>query len=250
MELLVRSFGFYSVAFLGIILLRYFLVAGGVFFFFWKFGYPGGAHPDRQSSLHAWRLIRHDIKLAMLSTGIFALFAAFIMSAYALGLTRLYDQPQQYGIWYIIASYIAILLLQDTYFYFTHRLFHHPTIFRWVHQGHHQSRYPTPWTSFAFDPLEAVVHALFLGGVVFILPLHFITLIAIATTMTIWAVINHLELDRLSPSFPHYWLGDWMIGPAHHSRHHRQYKVNYGLYFTFWDRLLNTEDNANATAKR
>jgi sterol desaturase/sphingolipid hydroxylase (fatty acid hydroxylase superfamily) len=33
-----------------------------------------------------------------------------------------------------------------------------------------------------------------------------------------------------------------VIGPAHHAIHHRKYKTHYGLYFTFWDRLLNTQD--------
>jgi sterol desaturase/sphingolipid hydroxylase (fatty acid hydroxylase superfamily) len=37
-------------------------------------------------------------------------------------------------------------------------------------------------------------------------------------------------------------LGRWFIGPAHHSIHHRKYTVHYGLYFTFWDKLLGTQD--------
>jgi sterol desaturase/sphingolipid hydroxylase (fatty acid hydroxylase superfamily) len=37
-------------------------------------------------------------------------------------------------------------------------------------------------------------------------------------------------------------LGRWFIGPAHHSVHHRKYTVHYGLYFTFWDKLLGTQD--------
>lgn len=239
--MIVNSFWLNSIAFLGIILLRYFLVAGGVFFFFKILQWPITSTPDRTFREHSWHLIWHDIKLSVLSTGIFAITAALMMSAYTSGLTRLYYLPQQYGLWYIPISYLLVLFLQDTYFYFTHRLFHHPSLLRWMHQGHHRSRYPTPWTSFAFDPLEAVVHALFLFVIIFVIPLHFITLIAIAITMTIWAIINHLEIDRLSPAFPHHWLEMYVIGPAHHSCHHRQYTVNYGLYFTFWDRLLNTQ---------
>jgi lathosterol oxidase len=136
----------------------------------------------------------------------------------------------------------VVLLLQDTYFYFTHRLSHHPVLFSWLHRGHHRSCHPTPWTSFAFDLPEAIVQSLFLVGIVFVIPLHFITLIAVLSTMTIWAVLNHLGLDRLPASFPHHWLGKWFIGPAHHSVHHRKYMVHYGLYFTFWDRLLGTQD--------
>ncbi|MGZ5247104.1 MAG: hypothetical protein ACXWV5_08645, partial [Flavitalea sp.] len=31
------------------------------------------------------------------------------------------------------------------------------------------------------------------------------------------------------------------IGATHHSLHHKQFKFNYGLYFTFWDKWKKTE---------
>jgi lathosterol oxidase len=240
--LISHSFGFYGIGFFGIILFRYFLVAGGTYLLFYS---PFSQFFGSQISQHrspSWRSIQRDIQLSVLSAAVFALAAAFVVSLYNLGITRLYSHPQQYGLWYLGISYVAVLVLQDAYFYFTHRLFHHPALFPWLHQGHHRSRYPTPWTSFAFDPLEAVVQSLFLVGILFVLPLHFVTLIAVLTTMTVWAALNHLGIDRLPASFPHHWLGRWFIGPAHHSIHHLKYTTHYGLYFTFWDRLLGTDD--------
>jgi sterol desaturase/sphingolipid hydroxylase (fatty acid hydroxylase superfamily) len=64
--------------------------------------------------------------------------------------------------------------------------------------------------------------------------------------MTVWAVVNHLGLDRLPLRFPHHWLGRWFIGPAHHSLHHRRHGVHFGLYFTFWDQICGSEDPAYA----
>jgi Delta7-sterol 5-desaturase len=226
-----HSFAFYGIAFFGIILARYFVIAGGTYWYFYQNHHTA---PPRS--------IQHDIQLSVLSTAVFALAAALIMGAYGAHHTRLYSDAQQYGWWYLGASYLAVLVLQDAYFYFTHRLFHHPLLFRWLHQGHHRSRQPTPWTSFAFDPLEALVQSAFLIGLVLVLPLHFITLIAVMTTMTIWSVLNHLGVDRLPTAFPHHWLGRWFIGPAHHSVHHRKYRFHYGLYFTFWDKWLGTQD--------
>jgi sterol desaturase/sphingolipid hydroxylase (fatty acid hydroxylase superfamily) len=190
-------------------------------------------------SLHS---VLHDIRLSVVSAGVFALASALILTGYNHGLTLLYSSCQQYGLAYLGLSYCLVLLVQDTWFYFTHRLFHHPSFFRWFHQGHHRSRQPTPWTSFAFDPLEAVVQSLFLIVIVFVIPLHFVTVIAVLTTMTVWAVLNHLSVDRLPGSFPHHWLGKWFIGPAHHSLHHKKYNFHYGLYFTFWDKLLGSQD--------
>lgn len=250
-----RSFGFYGIAFFGIILVRYFLIAGGTYWFFYSPISQAFASNRSRRLSPSWQSIEQDITLSIFSAGVFAIAAALVMSGYGLGITRLYGHYQQYGWWYLGASYGAVLILQDTYFYFTHRLFHHPRLFRWLHRGHHRSRYPTPWTSFAFDPLEAVVQSLFLVGIVFIIPLHFVTLIAVLTTMTVWAVLNHLELERLPLSFPHHWLGRWFIGPAHHSLHHRNCTVHYGLYFTFWDQQLRTcdpnyEQNIRESPKR
>jgi sterol desaturase/sphingolipid hydroxylase (fatty acid hydroxylase superfamily) len=60
--------------------------------------------------------------------------------------------------------------------------------------------------------------------------------------MTVWSVWKYLGFEIFPPSFPHHWLGKWIIGSTHHAIHHRQYKVHYGLYFTFWDKLLGTQD--------
>jgi len=164
-------------------------VAGGTYLFFYSPLSQSFVNHNLRHWSPSWRSIQQDITLSVLSAGVFALAAAFIMTGYSWGITRLYSHPQQYGLCYLGVSYGAVLVLQDAYFYFTHRLFHHPSLFRWLHQGHHRSRYPTPWTSFAFDPLEAIVQSLFLVGIVFV-----------------------------------------------------KYTVHYGLYFTFWDKLLGTQD--------
>lgn len=198
----------------------------------------------RHRSIQLNRDALHDIHLSVLSSIIFAIAMAASIQLYTHGLTRIYDQPSTHGWWYIGVSYLIVLILQDSYFYATHRLFHWPRFYRLTHQGHHRSRPPTPWTSFAFDPMEAMAHALFLVGVVCLLPLHLGTILAVLTTMTIWAVVNHLGLEQPPLHFPHHWLGHWMIGPAHHSVHHKHQDKHFGLYFTFWDRVMGTEERA------
>ncbi len=235
-------FGVYGLIFFAIILLRYFLIAGGAYAFFYSLWGQSLIGNQLTVNIPHWQSIRKDIQLSIISAIIFALAATCILSGYDWKITRLYIDPGQYGIWYLVASYAIVLLLQDTYFYFTHRLFHHRLLFSWFHKGHHHSRYPTPLTSFAFDLPEAIVQSFFLIIIVLVIPLHFVTLLAILMTMTIWSVVNHLGLDRLPVNFPHHWLGKYFIGPAHHSLHHLKYSFNYGLYFTFWDKVLGTED--------
>jgi Delta7-sterol 5-desaturase len=240
--LISHSFLFYCASFFGLILGRYFLIAGGSHLFFYSALGESFAKRDLYLPSPPWRLIHKDVELSVLSAVVFAIGSALVLSAYDLGKTRLYSDIEDYGLLYLGASYVGVLILQDTYFYFTHRLFHHPRLFRQLHEGHHRSRDTTPWTSFAFDPLEAIIQSLFLIGIVFAIPIHFITMIAILITMTVWAVVNHLRLELFPASFPHHWFGKWFIGPAHHSIHHRNYSKHYGLYFTIWDKLLGTQD--------
>jgi len=240
-----HSFGFWGLTFFAIILARYFLLAGLSYWWLYLRGPSSLAGLGAQGAslrMPSAQSILRDIRLSVLSAAIFAVVTALVLSLQDLGLTRLYSQPDQYGLWYLGASYLLVLLLQDGFFYATHRLCHHPALFSWMHLGHHRSRQPTPWTSFAFDPPEALLQALFLVGMVMLVPLHLITLLAVLTTMTVWAIVNHLGLDRLPVCFPHHWLGRWLIGPAHHSIHHRRSDRHFGLYFTFWDRILATED--------
>jgi len=226
-----HSFWFYVLTFFSIILLRYLAMAGFAHWLLYQ------RQPAKVSILN-------DIHLSVLSTGVFAIATAVIMTLYDQGMTKLHGQIDADTWWTLPLSYLAVLVLQDAYFYATHRLFHHPRLFPWFHQGHHRSRQPTPWTSFAFDPLEAIVQALFLIGVVMLIPLHVVTLLAVLTTMTVWAVVNHLGLEVLPLRFPHHWLGRWVIGPAHHSIHHRRHGKHFGLYFTLWDWVFGSEDPA------
>ena len=245
-----HPFWFYCISLFILISMRYIAVAGSAHLFFYSS--LGKAFAKRKFSTQSlnWDAIFKDVKLSIKSAVIFSIGSASVLSAYDSGNTLLYSDIHQYGLTYLIESYLSVLLLQDAYFYFSHRLFHHPLFFKWLHEGHHRSKETTPWTSFAFDPLEAVFQSLFLIAISFLIPIHFITLIAILITMTVWAVVNHLDLELFSPAFPHHWLGKWIIGPAHHSVHHQRFSKHYGLYLTIWDRLLSTNDkNYDETIK-
>jgi sterol desaturase/sphingolipid hydroxylase (fatty acid hydroxylase superfamily) len=230
---------YYLFAFFGIILTRYFLVAGGAYLLFYSFSKQSFIQQPLKIKSPSRKLIKKDIALSVTATLALSICAALVMTIYKLGATRLYQSIGDYGIWYLIASFLGVILLQDTCFYFFHRGFHHPLLFDWLHRGHHGSKNPTPWTSFALDFPEALIQGLFLVAIVFIIPLHFFVLALLLITMTVWALVNHLGFE-LFPGFPNYWLGQWLISSDHHSLHHRDYTRHYGLYFTFWDRLLGT----------
>lgn len=245
MNPLNHSLGFNGILLFGIILSRYFLVAGGLYWIFYNL-LSEQLTRLRVQRWPTWQqAIRSDIQLSIVSACVFAIAATLMMTSPLLGLTRLYTDISQYGIPYLFFSFFLMLILQDTGFYFCHRLFHHPQLFRWFHQGHHRSQSPTPWTSFAFDLPEAIVQVLLIMVILLILPVHVGTLLAVLVTMTLWSVFNHLGFSLFPDSFVCHWLSQWLIGPQHHVIHHQRYRLHYGLYFTLWDRLLGTQGQSS-----
>jgi len=196
---------------------------------------PAGAEPAKQT----YKPGGHDIALSLGSSWIFALGGAVVIQADGLGLTQLVHEPGSPW-WLVPLEFVGVLLLQDTLFYGLHRLLHHRLCYRWLHQGHHHSRHPTAWTAFAFDPGEALLQAGFLVGVVFLIPLQPATLMALLLTMSAWAVVNHLDPAQQSRAPRSERLAQWLIGPTHHGLHHLRPGRNFGLYFTFWDRICGT----------
>jgi len=238
--LIDSSYFWHWLAFFGFITVRYFVVVGSVHLLFYtNFGrrylsWPSAKKPNSPPVKSIYR----DIELSLVSGVIFAFCGAMILEGSNLGITLIYSDLHQYGLWYNLLSFVLVLLLQDTYFYFTHRYLHKPKLFKLFHRGHHRSIQPTPWTSFAFDPPEALLQALFLVVIVCIVPLHYLVFMMILLTMTIWSIVNHLGFELFQNPLKF----NWFIGAKHHLIHHQKYNMHYGLYFTFWDRLLGTQD--------
>ncbi len=188
--------------------------------------------PDQQ-----WR----EIGWSALTSLIFAAIGLGVMVAYQAGATRIYTDVQAYGwLWYIV-SIGLVLFTQETYYYWLHRWMHRPGVYRWIHKVHHDSLTTSPWTAFSFHPTESTLQALLLPALTFVLPLHSTAICLILIIMTVSGAINHLNTEVYPHAFDRHWLGRWLIGATHHSLHHSQFRYNYGLYFTWWDKWMKTE---------
>lgn len=225
-----------------IIAARYLLVSGLAYWLLWQ----GGGEKLRARRLNRDRPMRRwivqEIRLSLLSSAVYAFPAAIALVAFLHGGTRIYtDWHRHGGVPYILLSCFLYLLVQDTYYYWAHRLMHHPRLFPWLHAGHHRSRQPTPFASFAFDPAEAALTAWLLPALVFFLPVHLGVVIALLLLMTVTAVLNHSGWEVLPQWLVHGPIGGQLITATHHSYHHKRFDRNYGLYFRFWDRLMGTD---------
>ncbi|GAB4521186.1 MAG: sterol desaturase family protein [Parvularculaceae bacterium] len=236
------GFGVTFLALSAIVAARYFAVAGLAH---WLVARDRARAEPKSVKLNAQDprpgAIGREIRWSIVSSFIYAAPAAFVIEQWKLGRTALYTDVSSFGWAYIPASLLLYLFLHDTYFYWTHRAMHHRALFPVMHNIHHQSRPPTVWAAFSFNPLESLVGAVFLPALVFVIPLHVGAALALLTIMTVTSVTNHAGYEI----FPRSWMrgpfGRHLITATHHDLHHRKFSCNYALYFRFWDKLMGTD---------
>ncbi|MFI4974504.1 MAG: sterol desaturase family protein [Caulobacterales bacterium] len=230
-----------TLALTAIIAVRYVLIAWGVYALVWLRPAAKVAGVRLNSEAPKPAHMRYEMRLSLLSSWIYALPAAWAFEVWKHGGTLVYLDVSRYGIAWLFISALLFLVIQDTYYYWLHRLMHHPWLFRWVHAGHHRSRQPTPFASFAFDAAEAALSAWLPVALVFVIPIHPAVILILLTVMTIAAVLNHSGWELLPQGLVRGPVGAWLISATHHSVHHTQYGKNFGLYFRVWDRLMGTD---------
>ncbi len=223
----------------GFVVLRYFLLVGVFYFYFWQW------RPNPFTRLYATagkgRQIRKEIQWSLLTSVIFALSGVLIGWLWELGYTRIYLNFDEYPLWWMPVSVLAFAFFHEIYFYVSHRWMHRPQIYRRIHAVHHLSLEPSPWASFCFHPVESLIESAILPILVCLIPIHPVMFIAYLTLMTLSAINNHLGQELMPQFLRKIGLAKWLISATHHSQHHRFYRCNYGLYFTFMDRWLGTE---------
>jgi len=184
---------------------------------------------------------RTEIIRSAITSFIFAVSGTVLLILWQGGHTGIYLEWSAYPIWYLPVSLLAAMLIHETYYYWLHRWMHRPKIYQLVHKWHHDSIETTSFTAFSFHPIESILQALMIPVLIIFLPMHLSVLLLFLVIMTISATINHAGIEIYPAFFNRHWLGQWIIGATHHDLHHKQFRYNFGLYFTFWDRWMKTE---------
>lgn len=183
-----------------------------------------------------WREIGHST----LTSLIFGLVAWLCLGTSFHQYTQFYGSISEHGLAWLLLSVPVTLLVHDTYFYWAHRLMHHPSVYRKMHLTHHKSVNPSPWAAFAFHPLEAIVEAGIIPILLIIMPLHPASFLGFVLFMLIFNIYGHLGYELFPKWLYTHPLGKWLNTSVYHNLHHEKFTGNYGLYFTFWDRICGT----------
>ncbi|MEM7711518.1 MAG: sterol desaturase family protein [Pseudomonadota bacterium] len=223
-------------AFTAIVLGRYVVVSGTFA------AITSRARPGLHSSARSRRQQRAERRWSGLAALIYAVPTGLAFWAWREhGLTKLYTDPGEYGLWYLPVGGLVYLLAHDAWFYWTHRAMHEPRLFRVVHKVHHDSRPPTAWAAMSFHWTESLSGAILFPVMVFFVPVHVGALGAVLGVATFFGVTNHLGWEIFPARIVNGAFGRWVITASHHHGHHANYRSNYGLYFRFWDRLCGTD---------
>lgn len=222
------------------ICLRYFLLAGLAYVVYYLPIQQRSKTPKIQIAMPDRNQIVREILHSCSTLIIYCATSWLVFRLYALGYTRIYTTSWLNNLPYTLLSFVCCIVLHDAYFYWTHRLMHHRLLYAWIHRTHHKSVNPTPWASFAFHPLEAMISVGIIPLIVFCLPVHPYVLFAFLTFMTAINVMGHLGFELFSAKFMNSKSGRWINTSTNHNLHHQKGKGQYGLYFTFWDRIMGT----------
>jgi sterol desaturase/sphingolipid hydroxylase (fatty acid hydroxylase superfamily) len=188
---------------------------------------------------------QREILFSMITIFIFSLAPAIVFLTPVRQYTQFYKYPGKYDVhtFYFWIAFPIMFFIHDMYFYFTHRLMHHPKLFKAFHLLHHKSTNPSPFAAFAFHPLEAVVEIGIFVLLVFMMPLCRWHLFAFFLLQMVYNVYGHLGWELYPKGFNKSWIGRWINTSVNHNQHHHYFKGNYGLYFLWWDRLFGTLRN-------
>jgi len=221
---------------------RYFIFAGIPFVIFYLVFSTYYSKNKIQKKSPKKQMFISEIKNSIMTIGVIATIASLVLFTPFRDFTLVYDDIHQYSLWWIPISVILSLIIHDTYFYWMHRAVHSKKIYRYIHITHHKSTNPSPWTSYSFDFLEAVFENMILLIMVFVLPLHPLSLLIFGLLSFVINVYGHLGYEIMPKWFRNSFLFQIINTSVYHNLHHKKFHGNYALYFRWWDRMLGTEN--------
>ena len=184
--------------------------------------------------------VKREVRYSLITLVVFGIVGTFTAYASFHGYTQLYRKIDSHGWPWFFLSIALCIILHDTYFYWTHRLMHDKRLFRWFHKAHHFSTNPSPWASYAFAPLEAVVQAGIFPLAIIAMPMHPLAFAVFMVWQITFNVAGHTGYEFHPRWLMDSWLGKFINTPTNHIMHHEKMRGNYGLYFNVWDRLMGT----------
>ena len=224
-----------------VIAIFYYAVPSSIVYYLFYIRNPKSGKDIRIQQKHFQKdKIYTEVKWSLISIGVFAVLTGILLIFVEKGHTKVYHNLSAFGVGYLIVSVLLAILLHDTFFYWIHRLMNWKPLFKSVHARHHLSKTPTPWACFSFSPLEALIQFPIYPIMLFLLPLHPIAIAFFLFNNILHNTLGHAGHEFLPTAYGKHKVLRYFLTPTHHDLHHSNCKYNFGIYFSFWDRLMGT----------
>jgi len=223
-----------------VIFLRYFILASLAFTGFYVIRKKKILFKKIQPRLPLNKDYIREVIYSSITALVFATIGYVVFVTPVSQYTQTYWNFNDHSVGYFIFTIVLMLLVHDTYFYWTHRWMHLKRVYRIVHRVHHLSTNPSPWAAMAFHPIESVIEGSVIAVIAFLFPVHPLAIGIFLLIMMIYNVYGHLGYELYPKGFARSRLGKWINTSVNHNMHHQSIQGNYGLYFLWWDRWMGT----------
>ncbi len=223
-------------------MIRYLIGAAGVAVSYWLLRrWTASRRIQQRQASFADR--RREFFLSVQTVAVFGVVNMISVAGIATGVIEIHRGPPNWAIF--AAQLIVMIVAHDTWFYWMHRGLHLKALFLKAHAAHHKSRTPTSWASYAFAPIESVFESLYvpvlLFGISLVTPVYPLAIFVFLGHQIARNAIGHSGHELAWPGFTRSrWTG-WLTTTTHHDLHHSEGRYDFGLYFTWWDRIMGTQ---------
>jgi sterol desaturase/sphingolipid hydroxylase (fatty acid hydroxylase superfamily) len=221
---------------------RYVAFAVGVWFVLWVVLAIPLAGRKIRSEQPPIRQLLIEFACSIRSVMIFSTVGLLTFGLFRAGLLPGPYIARSWGPVWFWTSLVLMIIAHDAWFYWTHRLIHDRRLFRTFHRRHHRSNNPSPFTAYSFDLGEAAINALFVPLWMMIVPTQWPVAGLFMLHQIVRNTIGHSGYELFPARRDGRPLLPWLTTVTHHDLHHAQAGWNYGLYFTWWDRWMGTEN--------
>ena len=216
-------------------ILRYFIFAGIPFLIFYKL-YKGSFVANKiQERFAEQKDFTREIFYSLQAALIFAAIAIVLLHSPLKAYTQIYSDLSSHSLWWVPVSVALALILHDTYFYWMHRMLHHPKLYKKAHLVHHKSITPSPWASYSFHFFESVLEGMIAPLILFLIPMHPLSFLLFTVFALIINVYGHLGFEIAPKWFRNSFLFQITNSSVHHNLHHEKF---WELKYLQWGRRM------------
>ena len=218
---------------------RYLIAAVPIAVLVWALGYTSWRSRRIQARRARLSDYRRELLLSLRTIAVFTISSVLTVWAARHGWLAHIPEPTPLR---TLGGLLAMLVVHDAYFYWTHRAMHHPRLFKVFHRTHHRSVTPTPFAAYAFDVPEAALMAAFMPLWLALVPTPLPAVFLFLAIMILRNVMAHAGLELHARGWASHPALKWISTTTHHDLHHSgSFRHNYGFYSTFWDKVMGTE---------